>query len=438
MAPRMCGSRRGPRLAAFALAAFSGMGLLPPFAPVLAAGATFDPLTKVTITVVQWVGATGEFRRWDALSGTLTFAPDDTLTIPVIGTVNATGLDSTMLAQLIAQRVKERLGLAETPYVTVDIVEYPPIYVIGDVSRPGEFRYLPGTTVLQALAMAGDAYRPSDVDRKAQLGLVGDLKQTRSDILRTEGRIARLDAERAGVDAITFPASVTDASDRALAQEIMTQERLVFDARRNGLERQMQTLAELDQLLEAEVGVLQEKSDALDAQITQVDEELSGVKTLVDRGVSTVSRRSELERLAGSIRSDRLDQITAAMRARQGIKSAERERANLVDERQAEVAKELQDARATLEQLLIRQTVLERQVTLGDGQAQEDAPETLLFTVVRSLGGSSTFVANELTELRSGDVLKVVRERTATVGMDALGAQEAIHFAAGADTDPVR
>ena len=39
--------------------------------------------------------------------------------------------------------------------ITVDIAEYRPVYVSGDVSKPGELGYRVGMTVRQVVALAG-------------------------------------------------------------------------------------------------------------------------------------------------------------------------------------------------------------------------------------------------------------------------------------------
>jgi polysaccharide export outer membrane protein len=45
--------------------------------------------------------------------------------------------------------------LIKTPSVAVEISQYRPIFVLGEVSRPGSYAYQPDMTVLTAVALAG-------------------------------------------------------------------------------------------------------------------------------------------------------------------------------------------------------------------------------------------------------------------------------------------
>ena len=63
------------------------------------------------------------------------------------------------MASEIADRLKERIGLVESPDVSIEIIQFRPFYVVGHVEHPGEYPYRPGMNVLQALAIAGGDVR---------------------------------------------------------------------------------------------------------------------------------------------------------------------------------------------------------------------------------------------------------------------------------------
>ena len=54
----------------------------------------------------------------------------------------------------IAQALKKR-QLIKDPSVSVEVIAYRPIFVLGEVSRPGQYPYQPGMTMLTAVAVAG-------------------------------------------------------------------------------------------------------------------------------------------------------------------------------------------------------------------------------------------------------------------------------------------
>lgn len=373
------------------------------------------PQAKLRIAVVQWIPSKGEYQRWESVSGEFVVSADGTLTLPLIGAVTVIDSDATELAQQIAERLKAKTGLIDTPDASVEILDYPPVYVLGSVAAPGAKQFRPGLTVLQALSLSGGVFRPAtESGLKGQISMHGDLEDTRNDILRSIVRVSRLQAEMAGDKDIKFPADVMAAAGKSHITEVINQERIIFTARRNALDRQLQNLAELRGLLVSEIDVLGQKTQALEANIKLVENELSDVKSLVDRGIATVSRRSELERAVSSLRADRLDQITATMRARQNLSEATRNEVGLRDKYQTEVSTELQQVQASLERLRIKEDVLKKTLVLTSTKSDEETeaearvePE-LSFIIVRKKQGSvEEFAASESTVLLANDVVKV-------------------------------
>ena len=74
--------------------------------------------------------------------------------IPLIGDVHAGGLTRTQFAHAIATALVGQ-QLIRTPSVSIDVVKYRPIYVVGEVEHPGQFPFQPGLTMLSAVALAG-------------------------------------------------------------------------------------------------------------------------------------------------------------------------------------------------------------------------------------------------------------------------------------------
>src|SRR5690606_19183348 len=197
-----------------------------------------------------------------------------------------------------------------------------------------------------------------------------------------------------------------------LAAQVYDKEKIIFKARANGLERQAKSLSELRDLLNAEIDVLNEKIKAADLGIASGEKELAGVKTLVEKGIAVASRQSDLERVLAGFRADRLDQVTAVMRARQNITEATRNLEGLHDQFQTEVAAELQREEAHLDQLRFKRDMAQKLLleTLAS-QARIGLPgeeRAVEFTITRRKAGVAREIsADESTVLLPGDVLKV-------------------------------
>ena len=88
------------------------------------------------------------------LSTTYFVSPQGTISVPLIGDVMASGRSSDQLSQEVREDLRER-GMVVNPSVSVDIITYRPIYVLGEVEKPGAYPYQPGLTMLSAVALAG-------------------------------------------------------------------------------------------------------------------------------------------------------------------------------------------------------------------------------------------------------------------------------------------
>jgi protein involved in polysaccharide export with SLBB domain len=376
---------------------------------------TLVPRTKLKITVLQWISSKGEYQRWDPASGEFVISSEGTILLPLVGTIDVARLNTATIASQIAERIKSKTGLIEAPDTTVEVVEYPPVYVIGDIAEPGAKPFQPGLTVLQALSLSRGMFRPTtETGMKGQIGLLGDMAETRNDILRAAARISRLQAEMANENDIKFADLDNTNISQEVINEVLAQERIIFNARRSALERQLKNLSDLRNLLNGEIDNLEQKSQVVDANVKLVEGELRDVKSLVDRGIATVSRRSELERALALLRADRLDQITAAMRARQSLSEATRNEAGLRDQYQTDVSTELQQVQASLERFRIKHEVIQKTITVAstlrndEGQTSVDGLSELSFKIVRKKEGQGVEIAaSEATILQPDDVLKV-------------------------------
>ena len=87
------------------------------------------------------------------LSGDYDIDPNGVVSLPLAGTVKAVGLTQHELEQELAK--KFRSEYLKNPKVTVTIVQYRPIYIVGEISKPGEMPYRPGLNILTAMASAG-------------------------------------------------------------------------------------------------------------------------------------------------------------------------------------------------------------------------------------------------------------------------------------------
>jgi polysaccharide export outer membrane protein len=97
----------------------------------------------------------------DKLSGEYQIDTGGAVSLPLAGTIEAAGLTKPELEQALTAKLKSEY--LRNPKVTVEVVSFRPFYVLGEVSKPGEYQYRSGLNVLSAIAIAGGAsYRANN------------------------------------------------------------------------------------------------------------------------------------------------------------------------------------------------------------------------------------------------------------------------------------
>jgi polysaccharide export outer membrane protein len=89
----------------------------------------------------------------DAISNNYTVDAAGQVTLPLVGAIEARGLTTAQLGNAIAGRLKS--GFVRDPSVAVEIETYRPFFVLGEVTYPGQYPYVPNMTVEKAIAIAG-------------------------------------------------------------------------------------------------------------------------------------------------------------------------------------------------------------------------------------------------------------------------------------------
>jgi polysaccharide export outer membrane protein len=112
------------------------------------------PGDALRVTVFRHEDLSGEF----ALDGEGYFA------MPLVGEILAGGRTSRQLENEVEIALKSG-GYLVDPQVSIEVLNYRPFYIIGEVNNPGSFEYVNGMTVINAVALAGGfTYRADQND----------------------------------------------------------------------------------------------------------------------------------------------------------------------------------------------------------------------------------------------------------------------------------
>ena len=352
---------------------------------------------------------------------------DGDIMLPLVGTLRASGqtvneLSATVKARF-ANKVMQQRGLdgrassvvLAPDEVTIDIAEYRPIYLRGDISKPGEQSFRPGMTIRQAVAVSGgyDIIRlrsGNPLQESAQLR--GELSSLWNEILRQQATIWRLRAE--GGEEREAGRSVFDKSPLTpqVIDTAFNTEAAALKSRQAERDREMAYLRSVINQSDRRIQLLTEQLKNEEDGSKQDIEDFERVAKLFEKGNTSIARFSDTRR-SMLLSATRLLQTSAA------IAQVEREReelrkmlANIDDKRRIEVLKELQEAETKLQQsqakLLATQeqilysSKMRAQLGLGGSKASVE-----LVVVRQTDKGRERLIGEEDTELWPGDSVEV-------------------------------
>lgn len=89
----------------------------------------------------------------DDLTNTYSVDKGGHMSLPLVGSVAARGATPKELEGRIASRLKK--GFLRNPDVSVEVATYRPFFILGEVGASGQYVYVPGMTVQNAIAIAG-------------------------------------------------------------------------------------------------------------------------------------------------------------------------------------------------------------------------------------------------------------------------------------------
>lgn len=404
----------GACVAAVALGAF--------LAPAIATGTEdykLGPLDKIRLRVQEWRASKDEVYEWSTLKENYIVGPSGTVSIPLAGEIRASGLTTRELGNAIGEKLKDRLGMVEAPDTAVEIVQYRPFYIVGQVDKPGEYPYRPGITVLQAISVAGGMQRVNDMGlfrlSRDSIGSRGELAITMAQTRNMLARKARLEAELNSATDISFPKELTDHADDQSVKILLEQEQTIFATRRRALDTQISALEHLKSYLNKEVESLTAQVQTETTQMDLVNKELSSVSSLVERGLSSAPRQLLLQRTIAQIEGERLRLQTSVVKAQQDISKTDIEIVDARNKYNSEVTVELRATQAALEELKDKAETTAKLIYESEVTAPQFIHDRMnsrkmqpILKIVRDTNGtSSELYVGETTEVLPGDTIKV-------------------------------
>jgi polysaccharide biosynthesis/export protein ExoF len=379
---------------------------------------TLVPEDRIKLRVVEWRSADSKYASWEALDGAYSVDDAGNLSIPIAGQIRASGQTTEQLSDAISDALADKADLPGRPFIAVEIDQHAPIFVNGSIERPGRYPFEANMTVIKAVSIAGGYMRSRDDNSYFQRDRIQSAGDYRSALLNRRDllmRAARLRAEIAGQSDFDIPAEIVGVPD---IDKLKAEELNLMRLRAVESNSQIEAADDLSRLYTQEIQSLEAKIVSQKRQIDLAQQELNNVNNLVSKGLTSNTRQYSVDRGLAETQSELLDLEIALTKSRQGLNESQREKATIINKRNAENQQELN----TLS-LAINKAGIDMQVAqlLGDQAgysaelARMGAESTLLGTTKKNFkivrrnedGSYSNIVADENTALLPHDIIEI-------------------------------
>jgi HlyD family secretion protein/epimerase transport system membrane fusion protein len=176
------------------------------------------------------------------------------------------------------------------------------------------------------------------------------------DVLRDQhlalrATVARLEAEQADALSLTFPEDLATASTEPRVERIFATHQELFTAHRAVREGRRQITAQRVAQLETENDSLAQQISAEDVQLKLIEDEIKGVRTLVDKGLERKPRLLALQRAQADIRGQQAALRGKVAANKEAIGQAQLENLTTEQQDRQRINHELDEARKRLDEV---------------------------------------------------------------------------------------
>ncbi|WP_281029381.1 polysaccharide biosynthesis/export family protein [Rhizobium sullae] len=370
-------------------------------------------MDKLRIRVAEWQTAEGAIRDWSVVSGDYTIGPSGSLSLPFVGDLPASGKTTDAIAKEIGAALQKQFGLKDRPSASVELAQFRPVFMTGDVENPGEYPFAPNLTVVKAVSLAGGLRRADAGQRFARdfINAKGDAVVYTTERNRLIARKARLQAEIAKGDTIEMPKELTDLPE---AKALLASEMALMSTRKKRLTLQLQALDDLKSLLQAEIESLGKKTETQTRQLELAKEDRDKVENLAEKGLALSARKMATEQRAADTEATLLDIDTNILKAKQDISQANQDEITLRNDWDAKLSQELQDTESELDTLNLKIATSDALMSEALAQSNDAArfdPQnaaSISYSIMREVDGLSKEIpVQENTALQPGDLIRV-------------------------------
>jgi polysaccharide export outer membrane protein len=357
----------------------------------------------------------------------ITVQPDGSISFPLLGTIAVAGLppsqvrtkiQATLATKAFRQRApdgRENVVIIESDQVTAMVVEFRPIFVDGDVARPGQQAYRVFMTVREAVAQSGGydimRFRVNRSPFLESADLRSEYEAQWTEFVKEQARAWRIRAEL-GRQSNFDQRDLNDAPVlRSTVAEIVNLETEQLETRQVDYAREKVYLQGVVNQAGSHIKVLSEQLQKEEEGLQADSQDLQRLSDLFGKGAVTIPRLTDARR-ALLLSSTRKLQTTSQLMQMQKLRSDfSRQLERLDDVRRADLLRELQDGTVRLSEIKTKlqgigekleyMGIVKSQLVRGKGAKPEIA------VIRKGEKGRERLVVDEDFELQPGDVVEI-------------------------------
>ena len=349
---------------------------------------------------------------------------DGSITFPVVGTFMVEGVEFSEIRGKIQSAVASKIFRIRTPdgrelsrmferdEVAATIVEYRPVFITGDVTRPGEQTFRPRMTVRQTLASAGgfSALARANATSFDAANLRSEYITVWLTLAREHARVWRIKTELGeNVDLDQKAIPPAPVPDPTISQ-IVNLEIEYRTASSSDYERTKDFLRRSIEEADKQTLVLSEQQQNEEDGVQADSQELQKARAAYGNGSLPSFRVAEFRRAVLYSATRQLQTTNQLMQVKKSRAEFARELEKTDDQRKIRLLAELQDATVKLtgERAKLRSAEEKLQLAGLRPPRSSDGASKADFTVFRSsVNGKQRLTADADTELQPGDVIEV-------------------------------
>ncbi|WP_246174896.1 polysaccharide biosynthesis/export family protein [Bradyrhizobium paxllaeri] len=352
---------------------------------------------------------------------------DGNISLPLVGALPVAGqplpqigakIGAALASKVFRQRTldgRENVIVINADEVTTTVAEYRPVYINGDVSKPGEYPYRPSITTGKLVAVAGgydimrirmnNPYLES-ADLRSEYGSLW------TEFAKEQARMWRIKSELGEVAHLN-PGVLTDGPTvRSAISEIVNAETEYLKTKQSDYQQEKTFLQRGVRQGEEQVRVLSEQQKKEEEGFQSDLEELQKASDLYGKGSLTSPRVTDARRAVLLSSTRKLQTFAQLLQVKKQQDELSRRLTKLDDQRRLDLLRELQDTSVKLNQIREKlQSVGEKlqYTAMVRSQLARGASSKPNIAIIRKgEKGTERIIASEDTELQPGDAVEVV------------------------------